>query len=210
MKTMTKKIQAAGAILLGLSVAAVLTLGTMPAGACDKDGKTSAAKVSNESGCSAKGGTATKVSNESGCAAAKQASTDGKTCTMSAKAGSCAAGKAMAGGSCCAAKKASVTTTASTMFPEGTQVTKVAVDGGVDLIFTGRDLAAIEKALSEHAKACNTTDGGKKCANKCSISKTDNGVVMSVRGESPESCCAGMMVTAEEHTTSEKTTVKKS
>ncbi len=207
---MTKKIQTAGAILLGLSVAAVLTLAPVTAGACDGEGKTTASKVSNESGCGSKGAVQTaKASGASGCASVKQASTDGKSCAVAGKAaGSCASLKTASAGSSCCASKNSATTTASTMFPEGTEVTKVSVDGGVDLIFTGKDLAAIEKALSEHAKACATDK--QSCANKCTVTKTENSVVMAVRGESPESCCAGMMVTVDDKVKSDKTVVKKS
>jgi hypothetical protein len=114
-----------------------------------------------------------------------------KECTSSVKS-ACAASQM---GLCTGAKagmekKAPVAVKAGPMFPEGSMVTRIEVPDGVDCVFTGSDLSAIEKVLKEHVAKC----GGKeaKSGPTCSVVTGPKAVVLSVRGENAASCCMGL------------------
>jgi hypothetical protein len=120
-----------------------------------------------------------------------------KSCGAKAKAGGCPAmmlgacpseGKAQACGD--KEKAQAGPTAAGSMFPKGTMVSRAEVPGGMDLIFTGPDLAGIESALKAHAEQCNAGDG--KTGSTCKVVAGPQEVVLSVRGDDPSGCCLGM------------------
>lgn len=176
-------------------------------------------QATSEGGCGAK---ATQASTGSCGAKATQASTGGcsakatqasagscgaKATATQASAGSCdmKATQASAGAGCCASKGAatqasnggSCATTQSTMaasFPTDTKITRVVVPGGVDMIFTSSDLATIENTISATTNACNAAGRPGDCgARTCAVSRVGNSVVLSLRGENAEGCCAATM-----------------
>lgn len=136
-----------------------------------------------------------------GSAAQAGAGKSGQACPSSTKSGCAAAQMGLCGGAAktaCGMEKGKATQTqaavpmkAGSMFPEGTMVTQVEVPGGTDLLFTGSDLAAIEKVLKDHVSKCNSD---KACAgNVCSVTKSESGVLCAIRGETPAQCCVGMV-----------------
>ncbi len=164
-------------------------------------------------GCKASSATKASVqaTSEGGCGAkATQASTGScatKATATQASAGGCdmKATQASAGAGCCATKAtatqasnggscAEMQSTMAASFPADTKVTRVVVPGGVDMIFTGSDLATIENAISTTTNACNTAGRPGDCATRsCSVSRVGNSVVLSLRGENPEGCSAATM-----------------
>jgi hypothetical protein len=123
----------------------------------------------------------------SGCAAAKSGA-----CASASKAGACpsAMQSAQGGNPACGATMAAGMS--GLMLPDGTKMTRMDVENGIDLIFTGRDLTAIRASLDEHIAACAGMDG-KPCATQtCSVANTDNSVVLSVRGPGADACCTMM------------------
>lgn len=180
---------------------------------CNKSSATKASvQASSEGSCGVK---ATQASTGSCGVKATQASAGScgaKATTTQASAGSCdmkatdmKATQASAGAGCCATKGAatqasnggSCATMQSTMaasFPADTKVTRVVVPGGVDMIFTGSDLATIENSITATTNACNTAGRPGDCgARTCSVSRVGNSVVLSLRGENPEGCSAATM-----------------
>jgi hypothetical protein len=140
------------------------------------------------------------------CASDKAATAGASGCPSAAKAGGCpSAAKGCPGaavGGCPSAKasKAGPAGCGSAMagmpggvvMPDGTKMTRMDVDGGIDLIFTGRDLGAIRASLDGHIAACSTMKE-KPCAGQaCTVTTTENSVVLSVRGANAESCCTMM------------------
>jgi hypothetical protein len=111
-----------------------------------------------------------------------------------ASAGTSCSGKGMqAATGCCAARRAAMTQTAEVRLPEGTQMTRVDVKDGIDLVFTGKDLAGIENFLNDHMAACtNVSKDGKKtaCSQTCAVQRSEENVVLSIRGSQAEACCA--------------------
>jgi hypothetical protein len=124
----------------------------------------------------------------------------------SAKAGGCpSAGKmgASAAVGCCPGSKgaqAAVSGCGAGMgggagvlgMPEGTKMTRMDVPDGIDLIFTGKDLAAIRTCLDGHLAACSGTKEKTCPGQTCTVASTENSVVLSVRGPNAESCVTMM------------------
>ena len=184
---LSKKTLGWSVLALGLVLGGAWTLHATSAVSCDHQNGKATSSASVQNGSADVVPVSGKADMSGGCPAMK--------------AGACGAGakgKAMAGGACCMGAKATTASTAGPMFPEGTQVTRVDVKGGVDLVFTGKDLAGIRKALDEHLVACNTSKkAGEKCP-QCTVASNENNVVLSVRGDNVEQCCAGMMTTGDE------------
>ncbi len=170
-----------GALALALFVAAAMAgdgkTGTGTCAGHAQDGKAAA-------GCAQKCAGAAMT----GCAMAKGASA----------APGAAAG---AGAGCCAMGKGAQAANAPVL-PEGTEVKKVDVPGGVDLVFTGKDLPGIQAFLNAHIAQCGTV-GDKKdkkaaCNQTCTLASDEKSVTMSIRGENAQSCCAGMFGATDE------------
>jgi len=184
---------------LALSVALAVGAGVVYniATACDGQGKASAAGTEKNASPQM-----TRVSDSGG------------SCTSAQKAGCCPGkGKAMAGGAACSGK--GMKGASAWKLPEGTQVQRTDVKGGIDLLFTGKDVPAIQAALESHIKACNGNE--KSCGGQCTLKTTGEGVLLSVRGPHAEQCCAGTMTQAslnpsdsEAKEKAEKTVTKKS
>jgi hypothetical protein len=140
------------------------------------------------SGC----GTTVMAASGSGCPAAKAGG------CPSAKAGGCPS----AGKSACGAKGAQAAGPGcgagmtggmgDLEMPDGTKMTRMDVENGVDLIFTGKDLAAIRARLDGHIAACTGAKEKPCAAQTCTVASTENSVVLSVRGPNAESCCTMM------------------
>jgi hypothetical protein len=114
-----------------------------------------------------------------------------KECTSSVKSACPASQMGMCTGTKAGSeKKAPVAVKAGPMFPEGTMVTPTEVPDGFDYLFTGSDLAAIEKTLKEHVAQCGSKDA--KTGPTCSVVAGPKTVVLSVRGENAASCCMGL------------------
>lgn len=174
--TFSKKTIGIGVLALGLFIAAGLTANAGSGGRCGSKATTTAGSVTctdaQKAACGAtKTTSATMVSNSGGCGSATSAT--------------------MASGSACCASKGVKTTMADAKLPEGTKMTRVEVPGGIDVIFTGKDLTGIQSFLNAHAGLCSEND--KNCPRTCAVSATDNSVVLSVRGENPDQCCVGVM-----------------
>jgi hypothetical protein len=173
----------------------------------------------SDAGCSAK---VAKVSGASGsgcpsakagaCATAKAgacASAKATGCPSSATSatGACGA-KAACGGKCAHAGGAGCGGAmgggmGDLGLPEDTKMTRMDVENGVDLIFTGRDLAAIRTRLDGRVAACNGTKERACAGQTCTLASTDNSVVLSIRGPNAGSCCAMMTTATGEASTSE-------
>lgn len=131
-----------------------------------------------------------------------QAIAGGKACTAGSKSGCSAASMGMCtgGASACTGMKAKNTSAAKTetapmkagaMFPEGTMVTAVEVPGGMDLLFTSKDLDAVQAVLKDHIAKCNND---KTCAGTtCNMTATNAGVTLAIRGADPHQCCLGLV-----------------
>ncbi len=142
--------------------------------------------------------------SDSGCGA-KMVAASGSGCP-SAKAGACPSAKAggcsAAAKSACGAKGAQAaspgcgTAMAGGMgdlvMPDGTKMTRMDVEGGIDLIFTGKDLAAIRARLDGHMATCTGMKEKPCAAQTCTVANTENSVVLSVRGPNAEACCTMM------------------
>jgi hypothetical protein len=140
---------------------------------CGSSGKAVAAA---SSGCpSAKAG---------GCPSAKAGG-----CPSAAKS-ACGAKGAQAAGPRCGSAMAGGT--GNLVMPDGTKMTRMDVENGVDLIFTGKDLAAIRSRLDGHIAACTGMKEKPCAARTCTVASTENSVVLSVRGPDAESCCTMM------------------
>lgn len=112
-------------------------------------------------------------------------------CADKAGAGSCSAKGASAGmsGGCAGSKM-----TAAEFFPEGTSVTRVQVPGGVDMVITSNNIDAVYTTLSQRVNDCkNGCAGNADCGATCSVARSGNSVVLSVRGGNAENCCIGKM-----------------
>lgn len=119
----------------------------------------------------------------------------GKGCAAAAM-GSCGAKAAptQAASGCCASKNAAAMQAASVVLPKGTDVTRVDVEGGIDLVFAGKDLDGIEKFLNAHLAACvDPAQGKKTCGQTCTMARGEKNIVLSIRGKEAESCCATWM-----------------
>ena len=183
------------ALAVGIGLAGGWTLYATNAVGCDgHGGKTTA---SNAQGTTSDVKT---VSTDGGKAGACPAMSGGACCSGAMK-------KTMAGGACCMGAKATTASAAGSMFPEGTMVTRVAVKGGVDLIFTGNDLAAIRKVLDDHIQTCSANKKSGVSCPKCTVASNEANVVLSVRGKNVDQCCSGLMMTADEKSTGTKATV---
>lgn len=138
----------------------------------------------SDSGCSTKAATAAG----SGCPSAKAGacpSAKAGGCPSAAKSACGAQGTQAAGPSCGTAMAGGMGDLA---MPDGTKMTRMDVEDGIDLIFTGKDLAAIRTRLDGHIAAC-TGMKEKPCATQtCAVTSTENSVVLSVRGPNAASC----------------------
>jgi hypothetical protein len=136
----------------------------------------------SDTGCPTKAA----VTTGSGCPSAKAGG------CPSAKAGGCpmAAKSAQAGGAGC-----SMSTTGSAgalAMPDGTKMTRMDVENGIDLLFTGKDLPAIRARLDAYVAACAQAKD-KPCApGACTVTSTENSVVLSMRGPDAQTCLSLM------------------
>jgi len=138
--------------------------------------------------------------------AAAKATTTASSCPSAKAAGGCGAqamgacaSKAKSAGAC--GSHGNAMQTAQVALPEGTEVTRVNVDGGIDLVFTGKDLAGIESFLNANMESClqKSSDGKAAkaaCTETCAVTKNEKAVVLSIRGQNAENCCSNWMQTA--------------
>ena len=157
-------------------------------GSCSAHGMTAgmcSAKGASAGNCSAMGASAGSCTSMGASGASA-----GSCSAKGASAGSCASMGASAG-SC---GGATMTMTASELFPAGTEVTRVEVPGGVDMIFTSGNLDAVYTTISQRVGGCKTECAGKgDCGATCAVSRTGGSVVLSMRGPNAANCCAGKM-----------------
>ncbi len=114
--------------------------------------------------------------------------------------GACTGAKGAMAGGCCSGKKMK---TMASVLPRGTQMKKVDVAGGIDLVFWGKNLGAIQTALTNHISQCSGRSATGTCLGQtCTMTVADNSVVLSIRGDNPQACCAGLF-------TSDRTSVKR-
>lgn len=177
---MTFRMKTLGAVLAAAALvvaSGLATDGFAGPGCGSKDAKASS------SGCpSMKAGTCPSASK--GCASSGAACGTAKT--TQASTGACSKGQAM-------------TQSAELKLPEGTRMTRVDVDGGIDMIFTSADLAAVETTLAAHMSLCGepvSADGKRACGQTCTMTRTENSVVLSLRGDKAENCCQTWMQAA--------------
>ncbi len=140
-------------------------------------------------GCGSKDAKATSAS---GCSPAKAAA-------CAASGASCGAAKATQASTSACSKGKAMSQSAELKLPDGTRMTRVDVDGGIDMIFTSADLAAVETVLAAHMGMCGepvSADGKRACGQTCTMTKTENSVVLSLRGEQAENCCSTWMQAA--------------
>ncbi len=129
----------------------------------------------------------TMAAGGSGCPAAKSGA-----CAAATKAGACPSAMQSAHAGEAACGSATAAGMPGLVLPKGTKMTRMDVENGIDLVFTGKDLAAIRTSLDEHMAACAGMDG-KPCGNQtCSVASTENSVVLSVRGPDAAACCTMM------------------
>lgn len=130
----------------------------------------------------------------SGCPSAKASGcpSAAKGCP-GATVGGCAGAKgAQAAGIGCGSAMAA--TTGDIVMPDGTKMTRMDVEDGIDLIFTGKDLAAIRTSLDGYIAACAAAKEKPCAVPACTVATSENSVVLSARGPNAESCCT--MLTA--------------
>jgi hypothetical protein len=138
------------------------------------------------------GGAKVMAASGSGCPSAKAGgcpSAKAGGCPSAAKS-ACGAKGAQAGGPACGSAMAGGR--GDLVMPDGTKMTRMDVENGVDLIFTGKDLAAIRARLDGHIAACTGMKEKPCAAQTCTVMSTENSVVLSVRGPNAESCCTMM------------------
>jgi hypothetical protein len=78
---------------------------------------------------------------------------------------------------------------AGSMFPAGTMVSRCVVPGGIDLVYWGPDLAAIQKVL-EPRKCGSVAD--PTAETRCSVTSDGKCVDLAARGPGAAACCAGL------------------
>ncbi|MFN8548816.1 MAG: hypothetical protein U0527_12830 [Candidatus Eisenbacteria bacterium] len=144
--------------------------------------------------CSAMGMSAGMCADKAGAGSCSAMGMSAGMCADKAGAGSCSAKGASAGG--CEGKEACANAkmTTAEFFPEGTSVTRVQVPGGVDMVITSNNIDAVYTALSQRVAGCKTGCGAKgDCGASCSVARSGDTVVLSVRGGNAENCCVGKM-----------------
>jgi hypothetical protein len=137
-------------------------------------------------------GTKAVAASGSGCPSAKAGgcpSAKAGGCPSAAKSACGAKGAQAAGPGCGTAMAGGM---GDLVMPDGTKMTRMDVDNGIDLIFTGKDLAAIRARLEGHIAACTGMKEKPCAAQTCAVASTENSVVLSVRGPNAESCCTMM------------------
>lgn len=148
-------------------------------------------------GCPSSKGKAGCATAGKGCTAAEMGSCTSAKGAQAATMGSCTSAKGAQAAAGCCAGKAKGAQASDVRLPDGTQVARVDVDGGMDLVFTGADLTGIEKFLNANLASCTESwkKGKESCGQTCSIAKNDKekNVVLSIRGQEAETCCATWM-----------------
>jgi len=173
---------------VGLALALALSAGfASQSDACGGDGKKASIKATSSK--------ATTTASSDGCAATKHASMD-----KASAAGACGAkAKATQTASGCCPSKGKAMQTAQATLPDGTQMTRVDVEGGIDLVFTSKDLAGVENFLNTNMQTClemSGKNGKAACGETCKVSRTEENVTLSIRGGNAETCAANWMQTA--------------
>ena len=70
--------------------------------------------------------------------------------------------------------------------------------------FTSADLAAVENFIRARMGACPNNTSEKTCGLKSEIVKGEKSVILAIRGEFPEGCCAGSFMDKAEDTCTDK------
>jgi hypothetical protein len=122
----------------------------------------------------------------------------GSACAAKKGHAGCSSGaKATMAKSGCSPSQARATQTAEVSLPEGTRMARVDVEGGMDLVFTNADLTAVESFLNAHMEMCTSAAKAERqaCRETCTVTRDDKEkrVVLSIRGQKAEECCATWM-----------------